>query len=879
MYLYYLFKIIKTFVIDTFCDLSEILYLHWKKTLLNAFWFYTLKGLELIIITVYSLILSTIHTIFSLTEFFLIILELVIAWIRIFIRFVLKHRRLYMQSTYNTKWYEAYARYHFFRIIQFYKWEFWPNSWNRLVNYICGDLYNYIKINLNKIMYHIYWKAWFLCFFWLILRLVKAFCAYRWFLYVAYVEFVPFIDQDSWRYFTVTIYFLWLFIDELFQYLISFIIVTSTYISFFFLFFEYFIYCWNNYIWFSHLKLFFYDPSMWPTFSSQGYVYKNVIDYIDWYNLAFFVYYDSTFKSLLLPIYVNFTILKIFLSYFLSFLNNINLFQFIFFVWINLVFSTFFYCVYNSFLEIKLLFFKKLNAFKFLSMLFFITFSYLLYYDFSYYTNYCTSSNFLLFNVEILNIYIDTKSVVFIILITLIYAFSFTFSFYYMIEDKKIYKFVFFLAFFSLSMILLVISNNLILLFSSWELIGISSFFLIGYYNNKVSIFKSALKALFVNKISDIFFIVTILFYFTTNKNFYISSFSSYSFFSLDLIFDFYFFKIDANLLFLVIVTFFCFVKSAQFCFTTWLIDSMDAPVPASALIHSATLVIAGIYIMYRFKLLYLLYPNLINIIILVSSVTSVYAAVCACFQSDLKKILANSTISNCGLLILFLFLSDEFKFLIYTCIHGLLKSLVFILIGFIFSINKHKQDTRLFSYCYFRYNIYMYLIFSSLFLLSAMPTTITYDFKHSISSHSFSARNFLINIIINVNIFLISIFSFFYSYIFIIKLHIYYQAECSNKNILIQEQFFKYNNKSIVHVPNYYFIFVILLLYLASLYFLKHYFFFIELKKNYLYFYIFSKSYIFILINTSFLIQFFLMKNKDYKIIVYINLFYIMLF
>ena len=125
----------------------------------------------------------------------------------------------------------------------------------------------------------------------------------------------------------------------------------------------------------------------------------------------------------------------------------------------------------------------------------------------------------------------------------------------------------------------------------------------------------------------------------------------------------------------------------------------MDAPVPASALIHSATLVTAGMFILLKFKYFFLVFQNFSIFVMFLCLITACIASASACFQSDLKKLLAYSTISNCSLLIIILISCDKKLFFLYLSVHGLIKSFLFLNIGFLFLKNKHKQDFKFFFF------------------------------------------------------------------------------------------------------------------------------------------------------------------------------------
>jgi len=173
------------------------------------------------------------------------------------------------------------------------------------------------------------------------------------------------------------------------------------------------------------------------------------------------------------------------------------------------------------------------------------------------------------------------------------------------------------------------------------------------------------------------------------------------------------------------------FIKSAQFGFHVWLPDSMEAPVPASALIHSATLVSAGIFILLRFSSLFEYSVYSYYAVPIMGSFTAFFGGICSCYQSDIKKILAYSTISHCGfLMIAYSTYITEYTIL-YLYIHGFFKAAVFLCVGNIIRFNRNYQDFRVMG------GFWKYLPFECcasficLINLSGLPFTIGFYIKH----------------------------------------------------------------------------------------------------------------------------------------------------
>lgn len=181
------------------------------------------------------------------------------------------------------------------------------------------------------------------------------------------------------------------------------------------------------------------------------------------------------------------------------------------------------------------------------------------------------------------------------------------------------------------------------------------------------------------------------------------------------------------------------FCKSAQFGFHFWLPDSMEAPVPASALIHSATLVSAGIYLLLRYNSLFFVCANLQTAFLLVTAFTAFYGAVIASYQTDVKKILAYSTISHCGMLMFSIPMHVPFITIFYLFAHGFFKSINFMCVGnFIQSANNYQDTSRMGRFfALFKFEFYFFVI--TLFNLSSGPLFFCFFSKHWLIGMSFT--------------------------------------------------------------------------------------------------------------------------------------------
>ena len=326
---------------------------------------------------------------------------------------------------------------------------------------------------------------------------------------------------------------------------------------------------------------------------------------------------------------------------------------------------------------------------------------------------------------------IDSISFSFILLTTSIALFVYCYAFSYFRLEPHVERLLIFLNMFVISMILLVSSGNVISLFLGWELIGLTSFLLINFWTTRVSTLKAAFKAFTFNKFSDVslLFFCIILFstVFCTNifvfQEFYINIITTNI--------TFLFFDINIIEFMCFLLTTSAFIKSAQIGAHIWLPDSMEAPVPASALIHSATLVSAGIYLMLRFNFICELSVYASIVLPLVGSITAFYGGLVASYQYDIKRILAYSTISHCGFLIFLCSMYCHEYTILYLYVHGFFKAASFLCVGNIIRFNLNYQDIRYMGSFYKYLPFECYALFVCFLNLGGCPFTFGFLIKH----------------------------------------------------------------------------------------------------------------------------------------------------
>ena len=250
-----------------------------------------------------------------------------------------------------------------------------------------------------------------------------------------------------------------------------------------------------------------------------------------------------------------------------------------------------------------------------------------------------------------MGIMLDPISVMMLIVITTVSLMVHIYSFGYMHGERGFQRYYAFLSLFTMSMLGLVVATNIFQMYMFWELVGVSSYLLIGFYYTSPAAIAASKKAFIVTRFADLFFLIGILIY-----GYYCHSFG----------FEFNQEGFAQGAFMLPTALFLMFIggagKSAMFPLHIWLPDAMEGPTPVSALIHAATMVVAGVFQIARLFPLWIDYaPNTLHIVAWVGAFTAFYAAAVACCQSDIKRVLAFSTISQIAFMMVSLGVCTEF--------------------------------------------------------------------------------------------------------------------------------------------------------------------------------------------------------------------------
>ncbi|MEY3992667.1 MAG: NADH-quinone oxidoreductase subunit, partial [Pseudomonadota bacterium] len=267
----------------------------------------------------------------------------------------------------------------------------------------------------------------------------------------------------------------------------------------------------------------------------------------------------------------------------------------------------------------------------------------------------------------------------------------------YMHEDEGYNRFFAYISLFTFSMLMLVMSNNLLQLFFGWEAVGLVSYLLIGFWFNKPTAIFANMKAFLVNRVGDFGFILGIglIAAYTGSLN-YTEIFAKAQELST-IEFPWYVFGQDAMLITVICICLFigAMGKSAQFPLHVWLPDSMEGPTPISALIHAATMVTAGIFMVSRMSPLYELSDAALNFIMVIGSITALFMGFLGIIQNDIKRVVAYSTLSQLGYMTVALGASAYSVAVFHLMTHAFFKALLFLGAGSVIMGMHHNQDIR----------------------------------------------------------------------------------------------------------------------------------------------------------------------------------------
>ena len=283
---------------------------------------------------------------------------------------------------------------------------------------------------------------------------------------------------------------------------------------------------------------------------------------------------------------------------------------------------------------------------------------------------------------------VDALTLVMLLVVTSVSFMVHVYSIGYMDKDPGFWRFFTYLPLFVFAMIMLVMANNLLVLFVFWEAVGLCSYLLIGFWFERQSASAAAIKAFLTNRIGDVGFLIGLLL-----------AWHEFGTLEFDEIFSQAPAVAAATPGILTVICLMLFIgamgKSAQFPLHVWLPDAMEGPTPVSALIHAATMVTAGVYMVARFNPLYVLTPNAMIVVALVGAFTALFAATIGLAQNDIKRVLAYSTVSQLGLMFMALGVGAFAAAIFHLATHAFFKGLLFLGSGSVIHGTDEEQDMQ----------------------------------------------------------------------------------------------------------------------------------------------------------------------------------------
>jgi NADH-quinone oxidoreductase subunit L len=285
----------------------------------------------------------------------------------------------------------------------------------------------------------------------------------------------------------------------------------------------------------------------------------------------------------------------------------------------------------------------------------------------------------------------DTLSVVMVAMVTCISTLIHLYSVGYMSHDPTTPRFFAYLSLFTFMMLMLVTADNLVQLFFGWEGVGLASYLLIGYWYEKESACAAAMKAFIVNRVGDLFFMLGLCLTFWVFGSIEFSEI----FGAIDQHKDARFGGLPAYEVICILLFLGACGKSAQLGLHTWLPDAMEGPTPVSALIHAATMVTAGVFLVARMSPVFEYAPTALAIVTVVGASTALFAATIGCVQNDIKRIIAYSTCSQLGYMFFAAGVGAYQGAIFHLFTHAFFKALLFLSAGAVIHAMSDEQDIR----------------------------------------------------------------------------------------------------------------------------------------------------------------------------------------
>ena len=350
---------------------------------------------------------------------------------------------------------------------------------------------------------------------------------------------------------------------------------------------------------------------------------------------------------------------------------------------------------------------------------------------------------------------IDPLTAVMLMVVTGVGFLIHVYSIGYMHGEDGFTRFFVYMNLFMVSMLLLVMGNNFLVLFIGWEGVGLCSYLLIGYYFNKVSAAKAATKAFVVNRIGDAGFLLAIFLVFVNFKTLdYLKVFEHANQLSIEMA--------TAITLCLLVGA---IGKSAQIPLYTWLPDAMEGPTPVSALIHAATMVTAGVYMVVRTHVLYDMAPVSMATVGIIGGLTALFAATIGLVQNDIKRVLAYSTVSQLGYMFLACGVGAYIAAIFHLVTHAFFKALLFLSAGAVIHSLEGEQDIRKMGGLSKKIPVTHAVFLIGTLAIAGIPPLAGFWSKDEIMAHAFVQHHYVLYLFAAVGAFLTSFYMFRLTY------------------------------------------------------------------------------------------------------------------
>src|SRR5499433_2052269 len=337
---------------------------------------------------------------------------------------------------------------------------------------------------------------------------------------------------------------------------------------------------------------------------------------------------------------------------------------------------------------------------------------------------------------------IDTLTAVMLVVVNTVSAFVHLYSIGYMHEDPYRPRFFAYLSMFTFAMLMLVTADNLVQLFFCWEGVGLASYLLIGFWYHKPEANAAAIKAFIVNRIGDFGFALGIFAVFMVTGAVDLGTIFHQAPTLTGKTIPFFNWAVDALTLICLLLFMGAMGKSAQFLLHTWLPDAMEGPTPVSALIHAATMVTAGVFMVARLSPLFELAPAALTFVTVIGATTAMFAATVGLVQNDIKRIIAYSTCSQLGYMFVAMGVGAYSVGMFHLFTHAFFKALLFLGSGSVIIAMHHEQDIRLMGGLKDKLPFTYWTMVIGTLALTGFPLTAGYFSKDAVIEAAYAGKN-----------------------------------------------------------------------------------------------------------------------------------------